>query len=74
MSDGAALERAIELACSAHRGQIYPSPEGEPFILHPLRVMLAVRGVGYDAYIDQVMQDRIARYERALRRLNPRAR
>ena len=28
------------LAAHAHRGQIYPSPDGEQFILHPLRVML----------------------------------
>ena len=34
------LEDAIALAAHAHRGQIYPSPAGEPFILHPLRVML----------------------------------
>lgn len=34
------LEDAIILAAHAHRGQAYPSPEGEPYILHPLRVML----------------------------------
>jgi (p)ppGpp synthase/HD superfamily hydrolase len=39
-----ALEDAIALAAHAHRGQIYPSPNGEPFILHPLRVMLQVDG------------------------------
>jgi (p)ppGpp synthase/HD superfamily hydrolase len=38
------LELAIELAVRAHRGQRYPSPEAEPFIEHPLRVMLAVKG------------------------------
>lgn len=32
------LERAIELACRAHAGQVDKS--GEPYILHPLRVML----------------------------------
>ena len=37
-----ALEDAIALACQWHRGQRYPSVEGEPFILHPLRVMLRV--------------------------------
>ena len=42
--DGDSLERAIALACAAHRGQRYPSPEAEPYILHPLRVMLAVSG------------------------------
>jgi (p)ppGpp synthase/HD superfamily hydrolase len=34
------LEDAIVLAAHWHRGQIYPSLRGEPFILHPLRVML----------------------------------
>lgn len=42
--DAEVLERAIHLACEAHRGQRYPSPEAEPYIQHPLRVMLAVRG------------------------------
>jgi len=36
------LEDAIALAAQAHRGQLYPAPGGEPFILHPLRVMLRV--------------------------------
>ncbi len=36
------LEDAIALAVQAHRGQLYPAPGGEPFILHPLRVMLRV--------------------------------
>src|SRR5262245_20079233 len=34
------LEDAISLAAHWHRGQQYPSLTGEPFILHPLRVML----------------------------------
>ena len=42
--DADALERAITLACWAHQGQRYPSPEAEPYVLHPLRVMLAVQG------------------------------
>ncbi len=36
------LEDAIALAAQAHQGQRYPAPGGEPFILHPLRVMLRV--------------------------------
>ncbi len=32
------LERAIEIAARAHAGQFDPS--GEPYILHPLRMML----------------------------------
>jgi (p)ppGpp synthase/HD superfamily hydrolase len=43
-ADAEALEVAVELACRAHRGQRYPSPEAEPYILHPLRVMVAVDG------------------------------
>src|ERR1035441_8547021 len=38
------LERAIACAFDAHAGQKYPSPEPEPYILHPLRVMCAVEG------------------------------
>lgn len=34
------LERAIILAVQAHAGQV--SQDGEPYILHPLRVMLRV--------------------------------
>src|SRR5258708_12872789 len=36
------LEDAIVLAAQWHRGQTYPSLRGEPFILHPLRVMSQV--------------------------------
>lgn len=42
--DADVLERAIGLAHRAHLGQRYPSPEAEPYVLHPLRVMLAVDG------------------------------
>jgi (p)ppGpp synthase/HD superfamily hydrolase len=35
------LERAIELAAKAHAGQV--DKAGAPYILHPLRLMLAVR-------------------------------
>ncbi len=35
------LERAIEIAARAHTGQI--DKAGAPYILHPLRLMLAVR-------------------------------
>lgn len=34
----ATLERAIQIAASAHAGQV--DKAGEPYILHPLRVML----------------------------------
>src|SRR5262245_66144055 len=36
------LERAIEIAAHAHAGQ--RDKAGKPYILHPLRVMLAVEG------------------------------
>lgn len=36
------LERAIALAATAHAGQV--DKAGAPYILHPLRVMLAVSG------------------------------
>ena len=36
----ASLERAIEIAAKAHAGQI--DKAGQPYILHPLRVMLSV--------------------------------
>ncbi|HVR42346.1 MAG TPA: guanosine-3',5'-bis(diphosphate) 3'-pyrophosphohydrolase, partial [Thermoanaerobaculia bacterium] len=34
------IERAIEIAARAHAGQV--DQAGAPYILHPLRVMLAV--------------------------------
>lgn len=37
----ATLERAIEIAASAHAGQL--DKAGQPYILHPLRVMLRVQ-------------------------------
>jgi (p)ppGpp synthase/HD superfamily hydrolase len=36
----ASVEDAILIAARAHRGQRYPSPEDEPYIFHPLRVMM----------------------------------
>lgn len=37
----ATLERAIEIAAKSHSGQI--DKAGQPYVLHPLRLMLAVR-------------------------------
>ena len=34
------VEDAVALAARLHRGARYPSPEAEPYVLHPLRVML----------------------------------
>jgi len=39
----ASLEDAILIATRAHRGQRYPSPEGEPYVFHSLRVMMGCR-------------------------------
>jgi (p)ppGpp synthase/HD superfamily hydrolase len=36
------LDDALAVALEAHRGRLYPAPNPEPFILHPLRVMLGV--------------------------------
>jgi|HubBroStandDraft_1064217.scaffolds.fasta_scaffold20072_3 (p)ppGpp synthase/HD superfamily hydrolase len=44
------IEDAIALAAQVHREQRYPSPEPEPYIFHPLRVMLR-----FSAPIDQMV-------------------
>ncbi len=49
------LEDAIALAAHWHRGQRYPSMTGEPFILHPLRVMLQLESD--DARIVAILHD-----------------
>src|SRR5215831_12919513 len=49
------LEDAIALAAHWHRGQRYPSVTREPFILHPLRVMLQLDSD--DARIVAVLHD-----------------
>ena len=49
------LERALRIALDAHEGQRYPSPEGEPYIMHPLRVMASVGGES--AQIAAVLHD-----------------
>lgn len=45
MSD---LQRAIEIAVSAHKGQL--DKGGSPYILHPLRVMLMMEGADRAIY------------------------
>lgn len=49
----ATLERAIEIAAKAHAGQV--DKAGEPYILHPVKVMLRV--TGNDARIAAVLHD-----------------
>ncbi len=59
VDDAEGFEVALELACRAHRGQRYPSPEREPYILHLLRVMVAVNGfrVQAAAVLHDVLED-----------------
>jgi (p)ppGpp synthase/HD superfamily hydrolase len=60
MSDDAAqLERAIALAVHAHLGQRYPSPDPEPYIVHLMRVTLAVDGARAQAVavLHDVLED-----------------
>jgi (p)ppGpp synthase/HD superfamily hydrolase len=66
VDEGSGLERAIELAVRAHIGLRYPSPESEPYILHPLRVMLAVQGVPAQmtAVLHDVLEDTDVSVER----------
>ncbi|MGA8014703.1 MAG: GTP pyrophosphokinase [Candidatus Dormiibacterota bacterium] len=61
------LERALRIALDAHEGQRYPSPEGEPYILHPLRVMASV--AGESAQIAAVLHDVIEDTEITLAQL-----
>jgi hypothetical protein len=53
MTENARLEEAIVLATNAHTGQLRDN--GEPFILHPLRVMCAVDDI--EAKIVAVLHD-----------------
>lgn len=49
------IEFAISVAAAAHRGQF--DKGGEPYIYHPLRVMLAVKDLGTDAACAAVLHD-----------------
>lgn len=53
------LEHAIALAVEAHRGQEYPAPQREPYVLHLFRVMLAVDGepARMTAVLHDVLED-----------------
>ena len=59
------LERAISIAATAHAGQI--DKAGRPYILHPLRVMLALDAV--DDQIAGVLHDVVEDTEVTLDRL-----
>jgi GTP diphosphokinase / guanosine-3',5'-bis(diphosphate) 3'-diphosphatase len=51
------LERAIEIAARAHAGQV--DKAGQPYVLHPLRVMLRVEGTSerIAAVLHDVVED-----------------
>lgn len=57
------LERAIEIAARAHAGQI--DKGGGPYILHPLRLMLAVSGAHerMAAVLHDVVEDTSVSFE-----------
>ena len=49
------LERAIEIAATAHAGQL--DKASQPYILHPLRVMLSLKGL--DERMAAVLHDTV---------------
>lgn len=49
------LERAIEIAVSAHKGQV--DKAGAPYVLHPLRVMHSLRAESVQTQIVGVLHD-----------------
>jgi (p)ppGpp synthase/HD superfamily hydrolase len=49
----ATIEQALQIAAKAHEGQ--RDKEGQPYVLHPLRVMMTVEGEG--AQIVAVLHD-----------------
>ncbi len=57
------LERAIEIAAQAHAGQV--DKAGQPYILHPIRVMLMVktRSEQVAAVLHDVVEDTIWTFE-----------
>ncbi len=59
----ASLERAIEIAATAHAGQLDRS--GQPYVLHPLRVMLAVESAHerMAAVLHDVVEDSAITYD-----------
>jgi len=64
------LEDALALATEAHRGQLYPAASPEPFILHPLRVMLGVTSKA--AQIVAILHDVVEDSDVTLRALRDR--
>src|ERR1700693_5668457 len=64
--EAALLEQAIRVAVTAHNGQTYPSPEPEPYIMHPLRLMFSVDGrwAQIAAVLHDVVEDTEVTFDR----------
>ena len=60
------LERAIEIAVEAHKGQV--DKGGQPYILHPLRVMMSVSGESEKivAVLHDVVEDSVWTFDALL--------
>lgn len=61
------LHRAIALAVKAHAGQ--DDPPGEPYILHPMRVMLSLPEEDDDARAVAILHDAVERGRATLKDL-----
>ena len=58
-SEPSYLAAALQLATLAHEGRTYPSPEAEPYICHPVRVMESLRDIDEQivALLHDVLED-----------------
>jgi (p)ppGpp synthase/HD superfamily hydrolase len=63
----ATLQRAIELAVQAHKDQ--EDPPGEPYILHPMRVMLSLPEDDHPLRAVGILHDAVERGSLTLKRL-----
>jgi (p)ppGpp synthase/HD superfamily hydrolase len=63
----ATLQRAIELAVRAHKDQ--EDPPGEPYIIHPMRVMLSLPEDDHPRRMVGILHDAVERGSLTLKRL-----
>src|SRR4051794_193334 len=63
----ATLQRAIEFAVQAHRDE--QDPPGEPYILHPMRVMLSLPEEDHSLRMVGILHDAVERGSLTLKRL-----
>lgn len=61
------LHRAIQIAVEAHLGQ--DDPPGEPYILHPMRVMLSLPESDHDLRCVAILHDALERTKLPLAKL-----